>query len=114
MIQGQLFSPSTGQELRDFGIKKAVNTADAVDADWSEKAYKYFVSYLGTVPIGHAFMLEDVRNKSENVVPVPPSKRAWGYVVVKAKKEKLIECIGIKPVKNPRAHRANASIWIKI
>lgn len=114
MIQQELLF---GEQLKNEGIEQAINHADSIAPyNWSEKAFNFLINWLGTVPCGYSFMAEDVRVLAEkrNVVPVPPSKRSWGAIIIKAKRQGLIICNGISQVSNPTAHRANASVWVKI
>lgn len=108
-MQTSLF---TGAELRDKGMQRATDHANAVHGDWSEKAYHFFKWFI-TQHIGE-FMVEDVRRAARSFVPEPPHLRAWGSVVVRAVKAGLIKRKGIRSVKNAKAHKANASVWIKL
>ena len=56
-------------------------------------------------------MVEDVREASKGVVPVTPSTRAWGGVVVRASKAGVIKRKGFKNVKNAKAHCTPATLW---
>ena len=59
------------------------------------------------------FLIEEVREKAEGCgLPVPPSRRAWGAIVIKAKRIGIIKRVGYGQVSNPYAHRANASMWV--
>jgi len=100
--------PPTGEQLRDAGMKQAVDHADQVHERWSDKAYAFLLAYLRS---GMEFMAEDVRAASEGIVPEPPSKRAWGSIIRRAAKAGLIRKIGCCHVKNPGAHMANANRW---
>lgn len=109
-IDFSLPSPS-GTELRDKGIEKAVEHANHVYTQWSEKAFDFLLKYLQTA---QEFMVEDVRKASEGIVPSPPSLRAWGGVIVRAAKANLIKKIGFRNVTNAKAHCTPASVWEKI
>lgn len=103
---------SIGRENRDNGIKQAIDHAKQEDVLWPGKAYLMLKRYL-SFNIGE-FMGEDIRKYSEaNGLPEPPSKRAWGAIMVKAAKAGLITKVGTRSVKNPKAHMANATLWIK-
>jgi len=99
----------TTLNLRDAGIKRAVDHADKKNADWSKKAYSFLKEFIYLYDAD--FMGEDVRTSSAGIVPVPPSKRAWGSVILKAAKDGLIEKIGYQVTTNPKAHRAIATVW---
>ena len=61
---------NNGSQLRDKGIKKAVDNANDTHEKWSDKAYKFLVKYIKSQ---HEFMTEDVRMASEKEIPKPPS-----------------------------------------
>jgi len=97
-----------GTELRDIGIKKALDNADNTHDKWSEKAFNFLKDYIKH---NDTFMAEDVRIASVDEVPIPPSKRAWGGVVIRASKAGLIKRVGFSNVKNPQAHATPATVW---
>lgn len=107
----QLTIFNTGPELRDQGMQRATNHADAVINDWSETAYQFLLGYLHSHSL---FMTEDVRKASEGIVPEPPSLRAWGSIIVRAAKSGFIKRAGYENVKNARAHSTPATLWRKI
>lgn len=106
MTQIELFPPETGATLRDFGMNQAKSNTDALHKDWSEKAYNAAKDYLST---HHFFMCEHIRDASN--LPEPPSKRAWGCIMVRLVKEGLIKRDCFMTVANPKAHKAVASVW---
>jgi len=104
----------TGEQLRDEGIQQAIENADKKNYNWSETAYAFLKGYCKANGSGHQFLTEDVRYEAEyykHLLPDPPSKRAWGGVILKAKHEKIIIGIGYDKVLNPKAHCAFATIW---
>lgn len=103
-----------GRALRDLGMEKAADHADQVHGNWQDAAYEFLKKYIGYTKT--PFMGEDVRRAAElaegSPVPTPPSKRAWGAVLVRAATEGLIKKKGYGTVTNPLAHRTPAAIWI--
>ena len=99
---------NNGTQLRDKGIKQAIDNADDTHERWSEKAYKFLTNWIKTQ---YEFMTEDVRLASEKKIPIPPSNRAWGGVVVRASKAGLITRVGFSNVKNAKAHSTPATVW---
>ena len=99
---------NNGTQLRDKGIKQAIDNADDTHEKWSEKAYKFLTDYIRS---HHEFMTEDVRVASEKKIPIPPSNRAWGGIILKAVKAGLITRVGFSSVKNVKAHRTPATVW---
>ncbi len=97
-----------GNRLRDLGIKQSFENAENNNEFWGECAYSFLLQYAKT---NNTFMAEDVRVASKGVVPEPPSKRAWGAVFVRARKNNLIKSNGFSNVKNPKAHRTPATLW---
>ena len=98
----------TGEDLRDEGIQQALTHANESSERWSEIAYDFLKRYMLDNPV---FMAENVREAATGIVPEPPSKRAWGGVLVRAAKEGLIIRMGFRNVKNARAHCTPATLW---
>ena len=99
---------NNGAELRDKGIKKALDNANNTHNRWSEKAYDFLLKYI---KYQYEFMTEDVRVASEKAIPKPPSNRAWGSVILRASRSGLINRVGFANVKNAKAHKTPASVW---
>ncbi len=98
---------------RDEGIKKAVDHADRVDDDWSDRAYGLLLKFMET-HVG-PFMAEEFRSYCAMVdFTLPPSARAFGGVIRRASHEGIIEKVGHGQVKNIKAHRCFATIWIQV
>lgn len=102
----------TGQQLAIFGAQAAADHADRVTAgDWSGQAWDFFVRWA-TSRKGASFQGEDVRIAAKGVVPEPPEPRAWGAILVKAAKARLISRVGYAPVKDPKSHGNPKSVWV--
>ena len=102
-----------GLQLRDKGIKKAIDNANDTHDKWSDKAYKFLLDYIkyGEGRDQYEFMTEDVRIASEKDIPKPPSNRAWGGIILKAVRAGLIHRVRFSSVKNVKAHRTPATVW---
>jgi hypothetical protein len=98
--------------VTNAGIKRAEDHANKVHGDWSQQAFEFLKIYLRHNK--NDFMTEDVRNACKGVVPEAPTARAWGAIILKAAHADLIRKVGIRPVKNLRAHRANAAVWRRV
>lgn len=112
MTQLTLYPPATGPELRDKGIRKAESTAERNVPGWSEMALDALKSFISIYP-SREFQTEDVRQWAHAHGLPDANGRAWGAVVLKAKREGLIRSIGIGPVSNKTAHCAFAARWVK-
>ena len=99
---------NNGTQLRDKGIKQALDSANDTHEKWSEKAYKFLVNNIKS---NNQFMTEDVRLASEKEIPIPPSNRAWGGIILRASRAGLISRVGFSNVKNAKAHRTPATVW---
>ncbi len=105
-----------GEAKKIKGIKRAIDHANIKNAGtWSEKAYQTMKLFLSSKKTGYVFMTEDVRFWAEehNLLPVPPSKRAWGGIVQKLVREGIIVKAGHSTVKNENAHKCFATMWSK-
>lgn len=114
--QGDLFDQSRGEELREIGLELAVENAERKEKDWKKLAWQYFLLWLRRKKrMQDEFMIEDFRKYllDYDLMEMPPSNRAFGFISVKAAKEKWILNAGIGKVKNVKAHRANASKWVR-
>jgi len=104
---GRGFCNASGDKLRDAGMQKAVDNAEDKHPSWSDCALSLLVQYPND-----EFMAEQVREFARNRgLPDPPSKRAWGAIIAKAKKMGIIIHVRYDRVSNPKAHRTPASVW---
>ena len=99
---------NNGAQLRDKGIKQALDNANDTHEKCSEKAYKFLRTWIESQ---YEFMTEDVRIASEKEIPKPPSNRAWGGIILKASRAGLINKVGFSNVKNAKAHCTPATVW---
>ena len=97
-----------GSQLRDKGIKQAIDNADNTHEKWSDKAYRFLVNYIKSQ---NEFMTEDLRLASEKEIPKPPSNRAWGGIILRAVRARLITRDRFSNVKNAKAHKTPATVW---
>lgn len=96
-----------GIQLRNAGIAKAINNANAKSTNWAEEAYLKLLQYPA-----NKFMTEELREWAHNTgLPVPPSARAWGAIITRAKREGVVIPLGFRSVKNPKAHATPATLW---
>lgn len=118
IIQPSLFGSEDYTEAikaRDAGMKKVLKSANESDPKWAEKALKVFRNYVNLLPEGQEFLTEDVRNYAEtnSLLPAPPSNKSWGPLTMILAKEGFIRKLGFRSVKNPKAHMAPVSVWVK-
>ena len=103
--------PPTGEQLRDDGIIRAEDHADATSPAWSERAYQLLLKYIQH---GREFRNEQFVEWAEGQgLSTPPTKRAFGAIVVRAAREGVIVRLRIDTAHNPSAHRGFISVWIK-
>lgn len=101
---------SQAEVLKQEGISRAVNNANRKINEWAESAYLFLEQYISDHK--ENFMVEEIRESAEqNGLPVPPSKRAWGAIIIKAHKNKLVKPCGFKQTSNPKAHKTPATLW---
>lgn len=102
-----------GERLRTEGLNLAVQNAGP---GWADKAYQAFKEWLFTKPVGYKFLTEDFRIHAQifRLVDEPKSRRAFGFICPKAKKEGLIEWAGVDRTKDKSSHRTPANQWRKV
>jgi hypothetical protein len=103
------FMQPSAADLATIGMQRAVDHADQVEGGWSELAYAMLEQYA----FSHCeFMTEDVRVWAhENGLAVPPDKRAWGAVTLRAVREKLVVCDRYRKTRIPPAHATPRPVW---
>jgi len=103
----QMAGKRTGAELRDKGIKQSIDNAGT---PWKEKALKFVLSYPGD-----EFMTEDVRQYAyRKGLEKPPSERAWGSIILRARKMGWVKFLRYDSVDNPKAHKTPATVWGRV
>lgn len=105
-----------GQALREKGLQEAIDHANGVSPQWSQRAYNVAVDYVkNELQSGQPFKTEDIRVWAylHDKLPKPPNERAWGGVCGRMAGNGLIEKIGNTTVVNPKAHGAIATLWKK-
>lgn len=105
-----------GKQLAATGLEMAVDHAEGVAPGWKERAWKVFLEWLSAQKYRSTFKIEQFRIWCElnDKIEKPPSKRAYGFLPIKAAKEQLIAKAGYSQVTNPKAHSANCSLWMVI
>ncbi len=112
MSQSQL-NIEFSKKARDKGIERAVAHADKEVDSWSHDAYEAFKNWLAAKEQGETFLIEDFREAVAQTLEDPPSRRAFGFLPLKAAKDGLITKAGYGKVKNVKAHLTPASLWSK-
>ena len=103
----------SGRALRDLGMQRASSAAERKIPGWGDRAFGYLLEFVARTP--KKFAAEDIREFAhERGLECPPSLRAWGGVLLAAAKRGIIRRVGFAPVRNPRAHCANAAIWERV
>jgi hypothetical protein len=103
------------RRLRDDGIKRAVEHANKVAVNWSDRAHAHLLFFLLPKSRGAEFTCEQVREYAEaHGIDKPPDKRAWGHVMKRAAREgyavkngKYVEAT------DPKVHCSPAAVWEK-
>jgi hypothetical protein len=101
------------QALRDHGITRAVNHADRVHSNWSDRAFDSLKQFIQTkLRKGDVITSEAVRSyAATHGLPTPPDKRAWGAIMLKAARAKLIVKKGWTTATDPKVHCNPVSLW---
>lgn len=93
------------------GAQRAAARASRVHANWSERAYDFLVRWAALHD--GVFMTEDVRHAAEaaDTYLPPPDARAWGAVILRAKREGKLVHAGYAPNKDSTCHGSPKSVW---
>ena len=95
-----------GHDLAQAGADTAL--ANAGDG-WADEAFLALCYYAER---HDTFLTDDVRTFAHQYgLPLPPDSRAWGGVMNRAVKRKLVERVGYAPVKSPSGHARPMSLW---
>jgi hypothetical protein len=97
---------------RDTGMALATEHAKDHHKDWDVDALYWLTEFLFTRST--PFMAEEVREYAKHHgLADAPNQRAWGSILVKAKKLGLIKFVGYAQTTNPLAHRTPAALWVR-
>lgn len=102
MTQQLVIDFTTARAKRDAGMQRAADHAERVTDGWQDAALAHLRSFAAT---HDRFLIEDVVVASKGIVPTAPDSRAWGAVVLRAARERIIEKCGYAP-----ARTSNCSI----
>jgi hypothetical protein len=104
--------PFTATQLRDTGMKMALEHAEQITESWGDKCFELLKQYLELNR--EKFLTEYFRTWCEtgNRIAEPPSKRAYGGVMSRAARAGLIRSTGYAPTSNPKAHCAPTNVWV--
>jgi hypothetical protein len=92
------------------GMTAAAASADAKAPGWTERALSFLTEYAKDHPEG--FMACDVVEASQgNPDLEPPDGRAWGAIVVIAKRKGVIAQFGFSYTRKGKGHPAPKSVW---
>jgi hypothetical protein len=108
-VQGKL---DLSRALRDDGMQRAADHAEAVIPEWKELAYTRLLEFLG-YHMGE-FFSEDVRAfATGRGLPRPPDNRAWGHVMMRAARAGIIRKLRWDTAKDQKVHCNPVSVWIR-
>lgn len=99
----------TARRLRDAGMQRAIEHADAVCEQWSDRAYSIAEAYAR---LHSEFTGEQLRSYASAVgLELPPDGRAWGGVLNRLARTGLIRKGGYRNSTNPMAHCRPVTVW---
>lgn len=104
-----------GFELAMQGLKVATDHAEKETPGWKEKAYSIFLEWLVNKPKGYRFLTEEFRLAAQMIgLEMPPNNKAFGFIPIKARKDKLITGIGHATCKDKKGHAHPVTQWQKV
>jgi hypothetical protein len=104
---------SAAEILRDEGIMRAVDHADKVHEQWSDRAFSTLTDYIELIGgAGSEFTSEMVRFYAEDQgLPKAPDQRAWGAVMLKAVRANKCKKKGWATATDPKVHCNPVTLW---
>lgn len=108
-IEDAIARAEVARELRDDGMRRAVDHANHVEPGWQERAIEHVRAF---VMERREFMCEDAREFAEaRGMSLPPDNRAWGAVMTKCARLGLIVKDRLGYAKDPKVHMRPTSVW---
>ena len=106
----EVITRAEARARRDAGIERAVDRADREQENWSDEAHRALERYCQAHPSG-GFLTEDVRAWAERLglVAAPDNARAWGAVMQRAQRYRLIRAVGYAPARS--SHLSPKVLW---
>ncbi len=106
---GSVTQEALARQLRDDGMQRAADHAEAVEPTWNERAMEYTKLYARE---NRQLRCEMVRIFAENDgFSKPPDKRAWGAVMMRAAKAGILTKLCWTTASDPRVHKNPVSLW---
>lgn len=96
-------SPSVARIKRDEGMERVIDHADRVETGWSEECLCLLRLFL--MEHTEPFLTEDFRAWTAGKIALPPDGRAFGPIIMRAKRNGLIRTAGVA-----RAATSNLSL----
>jgi hypothetical protein len=94
----------------EAGAAMAADHAERVEPGWNDAALDLLLKFA--VICGGSFLVEDVRAFAEEAgLGDPPDPRAWGSVVLCAKRAGLIESLGYASRSRGPSHSCPRNVW---
>lgn len=90
-----------------IGHAMAEVAADNAGEHWKQIAYEAFVNHAKNHEF---FVTEDVRNDNPDL-PLPPDKRAWGYIALMAKREEVVSSHSLTRARSRTVHGMIVTMW---
>lgn len=109
----QLKLPFTAPQLRDAGMKLALEHAVEKVESWGDQCFELLKQYIEINR--QPFQAEFFRMWCEtgDRIQPPPHKRAYGPILMRGAKEGLLRKQGYAPTSNPKAHCAPTTVWVR-
>lgn len=79
---------------RDVGMERVIDHADRVNTGWSEDCLNLLRLFL-VQQCGQPFLTEDFKRWTVGRIDPPPDGRAYGPVIMRAKREGFIRTVGV-------------------
>jgi len=93
-----------------IGHEKAEIAADHAGQEWKDLAFEAFKNYAKK----HRYFTTELVRLNSKHVPIPPDKRAWGHVALRAKREEIVIGDGWTRASSSSVHGMVVTRWLSL
>jgi hypothetical protein len=103
-----------GWHRAEVGAARAADHAERKREDWNKRAMQFLEQFIDELK-AETFLCEDLRIYAyEKNFEAPPDERAWGQIIMKAARRRLIENVGLAHARDKKVHANITTCWKRV